>query len=353
MAASKTPNPKYRSLDDILDALKDESNEEEVAKDKDKDKGEEEDPLDREDIEVEASSDVEEPDEEDEFEKEGLTEENKPQTPDPYTQLKSQMASGAPPTTTVPKQDQWSTYPEYPLDKAQQPSDQPPLQDRHFESNLGDLASEEPLAEEDEVEDFSIKRLKPQTGPNFTANTQGYSNNRFGQNSSSDNRFSYPLEEKNPNKIWKILILGLVGVITIALVIFLLKNQYIPFIGKDSSVVISSPSPTPASTPEPTPTPIPELPRADFKIRILNGTTTTGLAASTSAMLKELGYQIDRVGNNSNQKIAQTVVSVKTGNQSLAEQLIRDLSSKFEASLSAAPLAQTDPADAQVVLGAK
>jgi hypothetical protein len=103
----------------------------------------------------------------------------------------------------------------------------------------------------------------------------------------------------------------------------------------------------------PTPEPTPEaVDRSKFKIRVLNGTTKTGLAASVSAKLKDLGYQTDKVGNATNSAFQTTLVRVKQSSTGLLDQLIRDVAPDFSAA-SSTELKDSDSADGEVILGTK
>jgi hypothetical protein len=153
---------------------------------------------------------------------------------------------------------------------------------------------------------------------------------------------------KRSNK-WHLLILALIGLGVIAASVYLLKNQFGGFNFQ------ASPSPSPEASVEPSPSPSPSpspIARSIFKIRVLNGTTTSGLAGKTADTLKGLGYQIDKTGNAPKQDVAQTQVSVKSGDGALAEQLVKDLAGTFEASV-AGNLASSDTADAEVIIGSK
>ena len=108
---------------------------------------------------------------------------------------------------------------------------------------------------------------------------------------------------------------------------------------------------TPVITPEPTPTP-PSIDRSKVKIRILNGTSTSGLAASAAASLKELGYSVSRTGNATNSAFLRTIIRTKTAGADLAQALIHDLASKFDAT-SEATLKDSDSDDAEIILGTK
>jgi hypothetical protein len=147
-----------------------------------------------------------------------------------------------------------------------------------------------------------------------------------------------------------VLLLIVIGLVVIGATVYLLKNQF-----KNNLAFLNKATPTPQATSEPTAVPSPttapvSLDRTKFKIRVLNGTPTTGLAASVAAKLKEVGYQQDKVGNASNSSFLKTQVKVKPGNNDLADQLIKDLSDKFSAVLSG-DLKDSDAADGEVIIG--
>ncbi len=127
--------------------------------------------------------------------------------------------------------------------------------------------------------------------------------------------------------------------------------------GKSTVKPQSSPSPSPQieitfdSSPSPTPvlTSTPSFSRSKYIIRVLNGTDKIGLAGSTSARLKELGYSIDKTGNASTS--AQTLIRVKSGLSDLLKQLIKDLSPDFAALEDKTLLKDEDSASAEVILG--
>ncbi len=156
--------------------------------------------------------------------------------------------------------------------------------------------------------------------------------------------------EKKSSK--RILILGLIGLGVIAAIVYLLKNQ-----PSGSKTPSSSPSITRAViTTTPAPTPVPGLSkedRAKFTVRVLNGTTKTGLAASVSAQLKELGYKTGKTGNATNSAFTKTLVRVKASAQALADQLVADLAGQFDAASSSAALKDSDTVDAEIILGTR
>lgn len=142
-------------------------------------------------------------------------------------------------------------------------------------------------------------------------------------------------------------LLILVGVVILLLIgtsIYLLRNK---FTGskeeeKPTTIEISSPSPYPT----------PQFDRSKFTLRILNGTKTSGLAASVSAKLKNLGYKTSKEGNATSSAFKRTEVRVKETSQGLLEQLIKDLMPDYDAT-TGANLKDIDEVDGEVILGVK
>ena len=113
-----------------------------------------------------------------------------------------------------------------------------------------------------------------------------------------------------------------------------------------------SPTPVPVVQSTPKPTPALEFERSEYTLRVLNGTQTQGLAASVSAKLKELGYQIERVGNATNSAFEKTVVRVKPQSDILLETLLKDLTSDYSGE-EGPELKDSEPSDAEIILGEK
>lgn len=175
----------------------------------------------------------------------------------------------------------------------------------------------------------------------------------MGSNMSSSSIYAKERAGQKGNSL-HVLILIVIGLLVISGTVYFLKNSFnvgfpsLPFISEDSP----TPTPTPTkATPEPTPTPTP-LPRSDYTLTILNGTSTTGLAASTSSNLKDLGYEVERVGNATNSSFEQTLVRVKPSMLNLAEQIIRDLAPKF-VGVPDLTLPETESSDSIIILGTK
>ncbi len=164
----------------------------------------------------------------------------------------------------------------------------------------------------------------------------------------------YASQKPQRGSKFHVVILIVIGLIVIAATVYFLQNSF--NVGLPALTFISdkTPSPTPSPAPaKPTPTPTKEpLDRSEFKLEILNGTSTTGLAASTSSNLQDLGYEVVRVGNATNSSFEQTLVRVKPTMLDLAEQLIRDLAPKFTA-IADPTLPDTENNDSVIILGTK
>lgn len=216
---------------------------------------------------------------------------------------------------------------------------------------------------------YSFYQQQPQIGQQPSSRGYGGGQTPAGYGSGyrriNNPAFGSTTRDYNGSAKWQWLILLVIGLGVVAGTVFFLKNQFqLPF-NLFGSKTASQPTPQPTfvaiATPEPTPTPIP-VDRTIFKVRVLNGTSKTGFAATVSAKLKELGYQTDKAANATNSAFLQTVVRVKpskktvegttkTLDQALLEQLIRDLSDQQFNATSSTSLKETDGADAEVILG--
>ncbi len=251
------------------------------------------------------------------------------------------------------------------------------MEDKKQESDFDDLTEEKAELEEDKEESFSEDKTEPYYKRSLNEDAsykpeerkENYyqqmksedeenipslgSMNSSGSHYSQSNIYANQQRGKQGNK-WHVVILIVIGLIVIAGTVYFLQNSFnvglpaLPFISEETP----SPTPTPEpATPEPTPTPSP-LERSEISLEILNGTSTTGLAASTSSRLQELGYEVVRVGNATNSAFEQTIVRVKPTMLDLAEQLIRDLAPDFEA-IADPTLPEDETNDSIIILGAK
>ncbi|MBI4038323.1 LytR C-terminal domain-containing protein [Candidatus Daviesbacteria bacterium] len=188
------------------------------------------------------------------------------------------------------------------------------------------------MSEEVSEEDFkNLRKNAEEESPSFRLPSEGaYSNNQSSSGVSKPALF----------------MVGIIILLLIGTTGYLLRGKF------SNSPSLPSPSPSlEITTPEPSPTPL-TLDRSKYTIRILNGTSKSGLAASISAELKDLGYKIGKTGNATNSAFLKTVVRVKEGVIELSDQLIKDLSPDFEAEVGA-PLKSSEDVDGEVILGAK
>ena len=146
-----------------------------------------------------------------------------------------------------------------------------------------------------------------------------------------------------------LLLLGLIVLLVIGATGYLLRDKF-------TSSEEPTPTPRPSGgleTPVTQPTPTPSFDRSKYTLRVLNGTKTSGLAATVSAQLKDLGYTIDKTGNATNSAFTKTLVRVKKDSGTgLLEQLIKDLSPDYDLE-EGGNLKDSDDVDAEVVLGTK
>ncbi len=201
---------------------------------------------------------------------------------------------------------------------------------------------------QEDKENWQIKNLKSQQMP--SSGIYSSYNKPSPSGFAGGNRNNYSNFQSNPpsgrsNKL-QLFILVLLGLAVIGGTVYLLKSQF-----KNSSDQASVSSPVNSPSPLPSPTAA-SIDRSKFKIRILNGTPKAGLAASVSAKLKDLGYQIDKTGNASNSAFTKTVLRTKTSATGLGDRLVKDLAPDYDAS-PAGSLPDSDAADGEVTLGLK
>ncbi len=89
--------------------------------------------------------------------------------------------------------------------------------------------------------------------------------------------------------------------------------------------------------------------RGEVTVNVLNGTTQSGLAASTAATLKGLGYTTVATGNAST-KTGPSVVYFADGQRPAADQLATDLQIQTVTPLAGSPVAQTAGGGSELVV---
>lgn len=89
-----------------------------------------------------------------------------------------------------------------------------------------------------------------------------------------------------------------------------------------------------------------------LRIEVLNGSGVQGEAAKMASFLKGLGYSITSTGNADTFDYTQTVIQIKKSKTEFASQLKKDLSSSYTVHPTIQTLAESEQADAIVIVGA-
>lgn len=108
---------------------------------------------------------------------------------------------------------------------------------------------------------------------------------------------------------------------------------------------------TPTEAPTPSPTPTIEVDRTKYSVRVLNGTTKTGAAGTLADSLKEEGWQIDKTGNASSNKVEQSYIKAKEDTPEEVVKALQDDIVDYNATVSAEVLKASDKADLEFVIG--
>ncbi len=117
----------------------------------------------------------------------------------------------------------------------------------------------------------------------------------------------------------------------------------------DARVDVTVEKPTPKTTTVAPAADAPPPARGDVVVSVLNGTTRTGLAASTATTLKGLGYTTVSVGTAS-ARTGPTVIYFRAGAKAAADQLATDLQVETVTALDGTPLKQSAAAGTQLVV---
>lgn len=152
-----------------------------------------------------------------------------------------------------------------------------------------------------------------------------------------------------PQWVWWVLLV--IGSVVLGLVAFRLVNSSYnnPVVATSetatpTAVITTTPSATPKPvatvTPSPTAVPTSTPTKSSITMRVLNGTTTPGLAATVRTTLQQAGFTVRTVGNASNQTYAASVIYYQTGHLADAQAVQTALSAykpTLEESATAAP----------------
>lgn len=157
-------------------------------------------------------------------------------------------------------------------------------------------------------------------------------------------------EGESSKKVGWLIVLGAILILGGVLIWF--GPQILPKINTLPFLVKPTPTAMPTVVPTATPIPVPVIDRSEYKIRVLNGTSKTGAAASLADTLGELGWEVIKTGNAKNNTIAQTTISIKPDLEEVYQTMLVDLQDELEAT-QGADLKTTDTVDLEVVIGKK
>ena len=96
-----------------------------------------------------------------------------------------------------------------------------------------------------------------------------------------------------------------------------------------------------------------KLDRKALTVAVLNGSGEPGAASGVSAYLKDLGYQVSRVGNADGFTYRNLTVTVKRGKSAYVGLLRRDLQANSSFASVSASVNDSISADAEVIVGSK
>jgi hypothetical protein len=341
-----------------LPGTEDEIDTEVSKEDAEADELDEEDPLDREDVvEEEPQGDKQI----DEFEEEAAVVEDEPRdkekleekptfvrnqmTEDEMEKWEKEQLDPSPKTEEEIKEtDQVNDSPDQP-DTLDDLASQPEIDTQESRSSSLEAPTQPP-----EFEEAPIRQIRPQPRQDYYGEQPGFGQRKPDDRFRQSDQDSFGRGGRRRASIWQLLVLALIGLGVIGGTVYFLKYQFRDEAAPSPSPVMETQTPIPTATP----TPAPQVDRSKYKVRVLNGTTKTGMAASVSGKLKDLGYQLERTGNATNSAFERTVVRVKEGSQSasLIETLIKDLLPDFDAT-GTPTLRSNEVADIEVILGVR
>lgn len=164
-------------------------------------------------------------------------------------------------------------------------------------------------------------------------------------------------QEKNAKWLWLLIILIIIGALVFAFFRGIGPFAAIsPFAKQASPTPESSPfvesSPVTESSPSPS-SDTSSLKRGDVTVKVLNGSGTTGKAATVRDFLEGLGWKVSSIGNADNSDYATTEVQFKSDSSDFKDLIVSDLSSKYSASAGTKSLESSSSADLVVIVGTK
>lgn len=205
--------------------------------------------------------------------------------------------------------------------------EQPASESETLEHQDTDTPTPSDLSDLSEESEHDIPRANPQR-PRF-----------YQTESDSDQP---PIEKKNRTLFW----IGSLGVVVILLASGFFLYQFLRQSPKQETV-----SPVEEEEVEQVEeSPQPTFSRADWSLEVLNGTGVTGAAKKVADKLKELGYQVVKVGNADKDTYEGNHLLVAKDKQDQSEQLLEDLNKELKIASVSGEL-KDSTASARIILG--
>lgn len=156
--------------------------------------------------------------------------------------------------------------------------------------------------------------------------------------------FDYNLPKKKSKKGVVFLILGVIVLTVAGILVFkgkIVKNAALS--------AVQSSTPVPTAIPTPAPVPAPVLVRSEWSFEVLNGSGKSGFAKSISGSLKELDYQVVKIGN-ADKSSAKTQILVKKELLEKTDLIIADLKDIIKIATISGEL-EDSTASARIIIG--
>lgn len=150
----------------------------------------------------------------------------------------------------------------------------------------------------------------------------------------------YPVKKSHKKLlIWAGVVLGIIMLMVFGMRLFSAKE------------VDQKPKPTPTHFQTPTPTPQPQrIDRSQWTLEVLNGSGVTGAAKKVADKLKDLGYQVIKIGNADKDDYTKTQIYVKKELEDKINLVVADLKDAVKIASMAGQL-QNSTASARIIIG--
>ncbi|MCR4324254.1 MAG: LytR C-terminal domain-containing protein [Candidatus Curtissbacteria bacterium] len=162
-------------------------------------------------------------------------------------------------------------------------------------------------------------------------------------------------QSKNAKWLWLLIFLVIVGALAFAVI-----RGIGPFsalnLGGSGDETKASPSTAPLfSSPSPTPEASEgaNLDKSTLRVRVLNGSGTSGQASVVRDLLEGKGYNVVSVGNADTFDYERTTVKLKKDFSEFGDEIVKDLSDDYSVTVSTQALDPSSTADIEVIVGNK